>query len=41
MSLALGIGPLLYNLLGAALGIAAGFAFGSGHVVLGGWGVFN
>ena len=38
-SLALGIGPLLYNLLGAALGIAAGFAFGSGHVVLGGWGV--
>ena len=40
-SLALGIGPLFYNLLGAALGIAAGFAFGSGHVVLGGHGLFG
>ena len=39
ISLALGIGPLFYNLLGAAFGVAAGFAFGTGRVVLGGWGV--
>ena len=38
-SLALGVSPLFYNILGAAFGVAAGFAFGSGHVVLGGWGV--
>ena len=38
-SLALGVGPLFYNLLGVAFGVAAGVAFGAGHVVIGGWGV--
>ncbi len=39
LSLALGLGPTFYNLLGAAFGVGAGVAFASGHVTLGGWGV--
>jgi CDP-diacylglycerol--glycerol-3-phosphate 3-phosphatidyltransferase len=39
LSLALGLGPLFYNLLGVALGSAGGVAFAYGHLVLGGWGV--
>lgn len=39
ISLALGIGPLFYNLLGVAFGVAAAVAFAMGRVVLGGWGV--
>ena len=38
-SLAIGLGPTFYNLLGVAFGIGAGVAFASGHVTLGGWGV--
>ena len=38
-SLAMGLGPTFYNLLGVAFGIAAGVAFATGHVTLGGWGV--
>ena len=38
-SLAIGLGPTFYNLLGVAFGIGAGVAFASGHVMLGGWGV--
>ncbi len=38
-SLAIGLGPTFYNLLGAAFGIGAGVAFASGYVTLGGWGV--
>jgi phosphatidylglycerophosphate synthase len=38
-SLALGLGPLFYNLAGVAFGAAAGVAFALGHPVLGGWGV--
>ncbi len=38
-SLAIGLGPTFYNLLGVAFGIAAGVAFATGHVTLGGWGV--
>ena len=38
-SLAFGVGPLFYNVLGVVFGVAAGFAFGAGHVVLGGWSV--
>ena len=36
-SLTLGLSPLFYNLLGAALGIASGVAFGLGSMVAGGW----
>ncbi len=36
-SLALGLGPLFYNLAGATLGILAGVAFGAGAMVTGGW----
>ena len=39
LSLAVGLGPTFYNLLGVAFGIGAGVAFGLGHVTLGGWGV--
>ncbi len=38
-SLAVGAGPLFYNLLGVAFGVAAAVAFAAGSVVLGGWGV--
>ncbi len=38
-SLAVGLGPTFYNLLGVAFGIGAGVAFASGNVTLGGWGV--
>jgi len=37
--LALGLSPLLFNLLGVAFGAAAGVAFALGHLALGGWGV--
>ena len=39
ISLAVGLGPTFYNLLGVAFGIGAGVAFASGQVTLGGWGV--
>ncbi len=39
MSLAIGLGPTFYNLLGVAFGIGAGVAFASGRVTLGGVGV--
>ena len=39
ISLAVGLGPTFYNLLGVAFGIGAGVAFALGHVTLGGWGV--
>ncbi len=39
MSLAIGLGPTFYNLLGVAFGIGAGVAFASGQVTLGGVGV--
>jgi phosphatidylglycerophosphate synthase len=38
-SVAVGLGPTFFNLLGVAFGIAAGVAFALGHVTLGGWGV--
>ena len=38
-SLAIGLGPTFYNLLGVAFGIGAGVAFALGQVTLGGWGV--
>ncbi len=38
-SIAVGLGPTFYNLLGVAFGIGAGVAFATGHVTLGGWGV--
>jgi len=39
LALAAGLSPTAFNLLGAALGIAAGVAFATGHLVSGGWGV--
>jgi CDP-diacylglycerol--glycerol-3-phosphate 3-phosphatidyltransferase len=39
LSLALRLSPTAYNLLGVAFGVAAGAAFATGHLVLGGWGV--
>jgi len=39
LSLALGLGPLFYNLLGVAFGVTAGVLFGLGHVNLAGWAV--
>ena len=39
IALALGLGPLLFNLFGVAFGVAGGVAFATGHTVLGGWGV--
>jgi CDP-diacylglycerol--glycerol-3-phosphate 3-phosphatidyltransferase len=38
-SIAVGLGPTFYNLLGVAFGIGAGVAFATGCVTLGGWGV--
>ena len=38
-SIAVGLGPTFYNLLGVAFGIGAGVAFAVGYVTLGGWGV--
>ena len=38
-SLALGLGPLFYNLTGVAWGALGGWAFARGHPVLGGWAV--
>ena len=37
--IALGLSPLVFNLLGVAFGAAAGVAFALGHLALGGWGV--
>jgi phosphatidylglycerophosphate synthase len=39
LSVAVGLGPTFFNLLGVAFGIGAGVAFALGHVALGGWGV--
>ncbi len=39
ISLALGLSPLFYNLLGVAFGVAAGVLFGVGRVNLAGWAV--
>lgn len=39
MSLAAGISPTAYNVLGVVFGVAAGWAFATGHLVLGGWAV--
>ena len=39
VSLAVGLGPTFFNLLGVAFGVGAGVAFALGHVTLGGWGV--
>jgi CDP-diacylglycerol--glycerol-3-phosphate 3-phosphatidyltransferase len=38
-SLALGLGPTFFNLLGVAFGVGGGVAFALGNVTLGGWGV--
>lgn len=38
-SVAVGLGPTFYNLLGVAFGVGAGVAFALGHLTLGGWGV--
>lgn len=38
-ALGLGLHPLVFNLLGVAFGAAAGVAFATGHLSLGGWGV--
>lgn len=39
VSLALGLHPTVFNLLGVAFGALAGFFFATGHLVLGGWSV--
>ncbi|HIF06595.1 MAG TPA: CDP-alcohol phosphatidyltransferase family protein [Gemmatimonadetes bacterium] len=39
VSLAVGLGPTFFNLLGVAFGIGGGVAFATGNVTLGGWGV--
>jgi CDP-diacylglycerol--glycerol-3-phosphate 3-phosphatidyltransferase len=39
ISLVLRLGPLFYNLLGVAFGIAAAVAFATGWVSMGGWGI--
>jgi phosphatidylglycerophosphate synthase len=39
LSVAVGLGPTFYNLVGLAFGVGAGVAFASGHVTLGGWAV--
>jgi len=39
LALALRLGPLFFNLLGVAFGVAAAVLFGSGRVNLGGWAV--
>ena len=38
-SVAVGLGPTFFNLMGVAFGVGAGVAFALGHVTLGGWGV--
>jgi CDP-diacylglycerol---glycerol-3-phosphate 3-phosphatidyltransferase len=38
-ALALRLSPTAFNLLGVAFGVAAGVAFATGHLVLGGWAV--
>jgi phosphatidylglycerophosphate synthase len=38
-SVALGLSPTFFNLLGVAFGVAGGAAFATGHLALGGWGV--
>jgi CDP-diacylglycerol--glycerol-3-phosphate 3-phosphatidyltransferase len=38
-AVAVRLSPTAFNLLGVALGVAAGVAFATGHLVLGGWGV--
>ena len=39
LALALGLGPLFFNLLGVAFGVAAAVCFGYGRTNLGGWAV--
>ncbi len=39
VSLALGLSPTAFNILGVAFGVGAGVSFGLGYVNLGGWGV--
>jgi CDP-diacylglycerol--glycerol-3-phosphate 3-phosphatidyltransferase len=39
LALKVGLSPLFFNLAGAGFGAAAGFAFASNQLVLGGWGV--
>lgn len=39
LSLASGLSPTAFNLLGAAFGVGAGVAFATGHLNLGGWAV--
>jgi CDP-diacylglycerol--glycerol-3-phosphate 3-phosphatidyltransferase len=39
MAVAARLSPTAFNLLGVALGVAAGVAFAMGHLVLGGWAV--
>ncbi|MGI9629073.1 MAG: CDP-alcohol phosphatidyltransferase family protein [Longimicrobiales bacterium] len=39
-SLASGLSPTFFNLLGVFFGVAAGLAFAAGQLALGGWGVF-
>jgi CDP-diacylglycerol--glycerol-3-phosphate 3-phosphatidyltransferase len=39
ISLALGLSPTAFNLLGVFFGVSAGWFFAAGNLVLGGWGV--
>ena len=39
LAVAVRLSPTAFNLLGVAFGVGAGFAFATGHLVLGGWGV--
>lgn len=39
LALRLGLGPLLFNLLGVAFGVVAAWCFGTGRVSAGGWAV--
>jgi CDP-diacylglycerol--glycerol-3-phosphate 3-phosphatidyltransferase len=39
LSLALGLRPFFYNMLGVAFGVAAAVCFGAGRVNLGGWAI--
>lgn len=38
-ALALGLGPLFFNLAGVAFGVVAAYCFGTGRINLGGWAV--
>lgn len=38
-SVALGLTPTFFNLLGVAFGIGGGVAFATGHLAMGGWGI--